>query len=44
MNDGDADIVKKLGFEKAGEIEVVDFLNNYRQYYRFYPTLLSSDL
>lgn len=38
------DIVKALGFGKAGDIEVADFLENYRHYYRFYPTLLATDL
>ena len=44
MSGRDADIVRELGFDKAGDIAVEDFLNNYRLYYRFYPTLLSADL
>lgn len=37
-------IVDELGFKNAGEIPLADFLESYKNYYRFYPTLLSADL
>ncbi|MCR6645864.1 MAG: hypothetical protein NVV62_15750 [Terricaulis sp.] len=38
------ELVAGLGFKRAGEIEVADFLENYKRYYRFYPTLLTADV
>lgn len=38
------EIIQSLGFEQAGEIAISDFIDSYKNYYRFYPTLLSSDL
>ena len=37
-------IVEALGFDAAGGISVADFIDNYRRYYRFYPTLLATEL
>jgi hypothetical protein len=39
-----AEIVATLGFESAGDIEVSQFIDNYKNYYRFYPTLLTAEL
>lgn len=38
------DIVTALGFDSAAGISVANFLENYRRYYRFYPTLLAADI
>lgn len=38
------EIIQSLGFEQAGDIAIADFIDSYKNYYRFYPTLLSSDL
>ena len=38
------DLVAELGFETASELNIKDFLENYKSYYRFYPTLLSADI
>lgn len=38
------ELMKELGFECAGEIQVTEFLENYKSYYRFYPTLLSAEI
>jgi hypothetical protein len=37
-------IVEALGFDAAGGISIADFIDNYRRYYRFYPTLLTAEL
>ncbi|WP_312809272.1 O-methyltransferase [Agrobacterium cavarae] len=37
-------IVKKLGFSSTADVSIKDFLKSYRDYYRFYPTLLSADV
>jgi hypothetical protein len=37
-------LVQELGFETASDMKVEDFLVNYKDYYRFYPTLLSAEL
>ena len=37
-------IIEGLGFDDAGGISVADFIDNYRNYYRFYPSLLTAEL
>jgi hypothetical protein len=37
-------LVQELGFETASDMKLEDFLGNYKDYYRFYPTLLSAEL
>ncbi|HEY0600941.1 O-methyltransferase [Brevundimonas sp.] len=41
---GPDQIVNALGFDAAGEISVADFIDSYKRYYRFYPTLLTAEL
>jgi hypothetical protein len=36
-------LIKELGFDKAGEIDIAAFLANYKKYYRFYPTLMAAE-
>lgn len=38
------EIVAELGFESASGMKISAFIENYRNYYRFYPTLLSAEL
>lgn len=38
------DLMAELGFETAADVQIKDFLENYKNYYRFYPTLLTSEL
>ena len=38
------DIVKSLGFDSVSGISISSFIDNYRDYYRFYPTLLTAEL
>lgn len=38
------DIIAELGFDQAGEIPMDRFLESYRDYYRFYPTLLAAEV
>lgn len=44
MNNSDAAIKSELGFSQFGETKVEDFLDSYRKYYRFYPTMLLADI
>lgn len=44
LDKSDDELVAALGFEKAGSIDVKAFLKSYKEYYRFYPTLLPADL
>ncbi|MGJ0397111.1 MAG: O-methyltransferase [Methylocystis sp.] len=37
-------LIEELGFKAASEIKIGDFLENFKNYYRFYPTLLSAEL
>lgn len=37
------DLIAELGFETAGDVGIEDFLASYRNYYRFYPTILSAE-
>jgi len=37
-------LISQLGFEKASDIPIADFLKVYKKYYRFYPSLLSADI
>lgn len=39
-----AEIVTALGFDQASGIAVSDFIDTYKKYYRFYPTLLAAEL
>ncbi len=39
-----SDLVFELGFEAAADVKMTEFLENYKNYYRFYPTLLSAEL
>lgn len=38
------ELMADLGFETAADVKIKDFLENYKNYYRFYPTLLTSEL
>lgn len=38
------ELIRELGFNSAAEVPLQDFLASYRNYYRFYPTLLSADV
>lgn len=37
------EIAKELGFEFNDDFKMVDFLKDYKKYYRFYPSLLSAE-
>ena len=37
-------IISGLGFSKADQVDVSDFIDNYRLYYRFYPMVLSAEI
>lgn len=37
-------LISELGFDVAADIPIDKFLENYKNYYRFYPTLLSAEL
>jgi hypothetical protein len=38
------ELVAELGFETASDVKIAEFLENYKSYYRFYPTLLSAEI
>jgi hypothetical protein len=44
LNSSSGEIIQELGFDTAGEIPMEDFLESYRDYYRFYPTLLAAEV
>lgn len=44
INKTAAEIVASLGFDEASGIAVSDFIDTYKKYYRFYPTLLAAEL
>ena len=44
MDKSDAAIATELGFSKFGATKVEEFLDSYRKYYRFYPTMLLADV
>jgi len=44
MSKDDAEIQEELGFCAFGEAKVVDFLDSYRKYYRFYPTFVPAEI
>lgn len=44
MSKNPADLVSELGFDAASDIQMEDFLESYKSYYRFYPTLLSAEI
>lgn len=37
-------LIRELGFHAASGVNLSEFLESYRNYYRFYPTLLSADV
>ncbi len=39
-----AELVAELGFNEASDIKMDEFLDNYKYYYRFYPTLFLTDV
>jgi hypothetical protein len=39
-----AKLRSELGFQRAAEIDLDDFLDSYRRYYRFYPTLIAAEV
>jgi hypothetical protein len=44
MSKSPADLVSELGFDAASDIQIDEFLESYKSYYRFYPTLLSAEI
>jgi hypothetical protein len=38
-----AELIKELGFTQAGDVDIEDFLASFRNYYRFYPTILAAE-
>lgn len=38
------ELMTDLGFVKAANVRLDEFINSYRDYYRFYPTMLSADV
>ncbi len=44
MTKDPTDLRSELGFETAADIELLNFLENYKHYYRFYPSLLTAEL
>lgn len=38
------ELVEELGFSKAANIDLLDFLVSYKKYYRFYPTMLPAEV
>lgn len=44
LTDSPASITNEIGFSKIDETEVSFFLENYRKYCRFYPTLLTAEV
>jgi hypothetical protein len=44
MSKSPADLVSELGFGAASDIQIDEFLESYKSYYRFYPTLLSAEI
>lgn len=38
------EIARELGFEFEQDIDVTDFVTQYRRYYRFYPTLIATEV
>lgn len=44
MSKNSADLVSELGFQAASDIPIDEFLESYRSYYRFYPTLLAAEI
>lgn len=44
MSKSPASLVSELGFNAASDIKMNEFLESYKDYYRFYPTLLSAEI
>jgi hypothetical protein len=44
MSKAPIDLVSELGFKAAADIQIEEFLESYKSYYRFYPTLLSAEI
>lgn len=38
------ELISGLGFGKASNVDMKDFISSYKSYYRFYPTLLPSEV
>lgn len=38
------EIAEQLGFDFGKDLDLIEFLKNYKDYYRFYPTLLPTEL
>jgi len=38
------EVISGLGFEQAAGVDIKEFLDSYKSYYRFYPTLLPSEI
>ncbi|WP_315768188.1 O-methyltransferase [Bradyrhizobium sp. SZCCHNR2012] len=36
-------LIEELGFNQAGDVPIEDFLTSFRDYYRFYPTILAAE-
>ncbi len=39
-----AELISELGFKSASGVEMIDFLTSYKDYYRFYPSLLTAEI
>jgi hypothetical protein len=44
VRESNAVIMNELGFKITGKSSLDDVLSSYRNYYRFYPTLLTADV
>jgi hypothetical protein len=38
------ELTAELGFKAASDVRIDEFLESYKSYYRFYPTLLPAEL
>jgi hypothetical protein len=41
---GRDELAKTLGFDEVGKLSLDEFLDSYRKYYRFYPSLLAAEV
>lgn len=44
INRSTSDLIAELGFDSASDVRIEEFLESYKDYYRFYPTLLSAEI
>jgi hypothetical protein len=44
INRTPSELMSELGFSMAAEVSIEEFLQSYKSYYRFYPTLLSAEI